>query len=75
MIDAPGGPFWWPEADRALFDSLKRSLRPDIPVVEMDVNVNDPAFARQCAETLLSQMQARNQNEPQPSLKAGLAID
>ena len=53
LIDAPGGPFWWPEADQAFVDALKRNLRPDIPVVEMDVNVNDAAFARRCAETLL----------------------
>jgi uncharacterized protein (UPF0261 family) len=53
MIDAPGGPFWWPEADQAFADALKKNLRPDIPVVEMDVNVNDAAFARRCAEALL----------------------
>jgi uncharacterized protein (UPF0261 family) len=57
MIDAPGGPFWWPEADQALFDSLRRRLRPDIPVIEIDANVNDAEFARQCAETLLASMQ------------------
>lgn len=54
VIDAPGGPFWWPEADRALCDSLREHLRGDIPVVEMECNVNDPKFARRCAETLLA---------------------
>ncbi len=58
MIDAPGGPFWWPEADQALLHALKTHLRPDIPVVEMNVNINDPAFATQCAETLLAHMRA-----------------
>jgi uncharacterized protein (UPF0261 family) len=53
MIDAPGGAFWWPEADHALFDGVKASLRPDIRVVEMDCNINDPAFAERCAECLL----------------------
>jgi uncharacterized protein (UPF0261 family) len=56
VIDAPGGPFWWPEADRALFDSLKENLRDDVPVVEMDCNVNDPEFSRRCAEALLAAM-------------------
>ncbi len=56
MIDAPGGPFWWPEADEAFVAALKGNLRPEIPVVEMDANVNDPAFARCCAETLLKSM-------------------
>lgn len=54
MIDAPGGPFWWPAANQALHDALKRGLRPDVPVVELDVNVNDPEFSRTAAETLLA---------------------
>jgi len=58
MIDAPGGPFWWPEADHAFAQSLKAALRPDIPVLELDCNVNDPEFARRCAETLLALMKA-----------------
>ena len=37
----PRRPFWWPEANQALFDALKKNLRPDIPVVEIDANVND----------------------------------
>lgn len=53
MIDSPGGAFWWPEADQALFEALKANLRADIPVRELDYNVNDPEFARCCAETLL----------------------
>ena len=56
MIDAPAGPFWWPEANRALFDAIKGTLRPDIPLIEMDANVNDPEFARRCAEVLLESM-------------------
>jgi uncharacterized protein (UPF0261 family) len=58
MIDTAGKAFWWPEADRALFDALKKNLRPDIPVVEMDCEVNDPAFAQRCAETLLANIAA-----------------
>jgi len=56
VIDAPGGPFWWPEADQALFDALKADLRPEIPVIEMDANVNDPQFARRAAESLLESL-------------------
>ena len=59
MIDAPGGPFWDPEADRSLFASLKGRLRADISRIEMDCNVNDPAFARCAAETLLGLMRCR----------------
>jgi uncharacterized protein (UPF0261 family) len=53
VISAPGGPFHDPAADAALFDALRNGLRPDIPVVVRDEEINDPAFARACAEALL----------------------
>lgn len=46
-------PFWWPEADAALFDAIKRHIRHDIPVVEIDANINDPLFAEATAAALL----------------------
>jgi uncharacterized protein (UPF0261 family) len=58
MIDSPGGAFWWPEADQALFQTLKQQLRPGIPVVELDCNINDPLFADQCAHHLLAHLHA-----------------
>jgi uncharacterized protein (UPF0261 family) len=56
MIDLEGKPFYLPEANQALFDNLKKNLRPDIPVVEMDCDINDPAFANGCAQALLADM-------------------
>jgi uncharacterized protein (UPF0261 family) len=53
MLDRPGGPFWWPDADGALFGSLKEHLRKDIPLIEMDRNINDEEFADACACRLL----------------------
>jgi uncharacterized protein (UPF0261 family) len=53
VISAPGGPFHDPDADAALFEALRNGLRPDIPVVVRDEEINDPAFARACAEALL----------------------
>lgn len=53
VISAPGQPFHWPEADQALFETLKANLRRDIPVNELDCNVNDPDFARAMADALL----------------------
>ena len=52
-IDAEGKPFWWPEADRALFQSLRQWLSPRVELVEMDCHINDPAFAQAAAEKLL----------------------
>jgi uncharacterized protein (UPF0261 family) len=53
IISAEGKPFHDPAADEALFGALKANLRPDIPVKELDLEINDPIFARACAETLL----------------------
>jgi hypothetical protein len=32
---------------------LKQNLRSDIPLIEMDAEINDPAFAERCARTLI----------------------
>lgn len=53
MLDAPGQPFWWPEADQALFGAIKRHVRPDIPVYELDYNINDLEFADAVAAKML----------------------
>lgn len=60
QLDSPGGEFWWPEADRALFASLRQELRTDISVLELDANINDPEFSDCAAEELLRMMRARN---------------
>jgi uncharacterized protein (UPF0261 family) len=54
VISAPGQPFHDPVADRALFAALKRDAR--VPVLEYDLEINDPAFARACAAKLLELM-------------------
>ncbi|MCW1886409.1 Tm-1-like ATP-binding domain-containing protein [Luteolibacter flavescens] len=56
VISAPGQPFHDPAADRALFAALKRDAR--VPVLEYDMEINDPQFARACAEKLLELMRA-----------------
>jgi len=53
VISAEGQPFHDPAADAALFEAIKTHLRKDIPVVELDTVINDPAFAEACATTLL----------------------
>ncbi|GIP22054.1 Tm-1-like ATP-binding domain-containing protein [Paenibacillus sp. J22TS3] len=54
VISAEDQPFYWPEADEALFRSLKKNLRPGIPVAELDCNINDAPFAEFCAKLLLT---------------------
>lgn len=54
QLDSPGGEFWWPEADAALFDAIRSNIRPDIPVIELDLNINDPEFADHAANLLLN---------------------
>jgi uncharacterized protein (UPF0261 family) len=56
VISAAGKPFHDASADAALFGAIKHHLRKDIPVIEMNTEINDPAFARACAETLLAQL-------------------
>jgi len=56
MIDASEGPFWWPEADQALYDNLKTNLRKDIPLKELDFNINDSQFAEEVAQALLEML-------------------
>ncbi len=53
ILDSPGGEFWNPDADQALFDAIKRHARDDIPVYEIDANINDDAFAEAVTEKLL----------------------
>jgi uncharacterized protein (UPF0261 family) len=52
MIDVPGAPFHDPAADAALIRELKAGLRPDVEVVEMATDINDPVFATAMAERL-----------------------
>jgi uncharacterized protein (UPF0261 family) len=51
-IDAEGQPFHDPQADRALFSALREGLDPRVEIIEMDCNINDPAFAEAMAAKL-----------------------
>jgi len=52
-IDYPDQIFWWPEADQAFVDALKKHLRPDISVEISDKDINDPEFSKSAAIKLL----------------------
>lgn len=57
-LDAEGQPFWWPEADRALFQSIRNWISPDVKLVELDLHINDPAFATTAVRLLLDMLKA-----------------
>jgi uncharacterized protein (UPF0261 family) len=59
VISAAGQAFHDPAADAALFASLKANLRKDIPVRELDCNINDAAFAEACVSELLKHIAAK----------------
>ncbi|MDE4542411.1 Tm-1-like ATP-binding domain-containing protein [Thermoanaerobacterium sp. R66] len=52
-IDKEGMPFYDPEADAVLFETLKKHLKPSIEVRELNCNINDTEFAEAIANTLL----------------------
>ena len=56
MLDSPGGMFWEPAADQACYDAIKANVKPGIPVIEMDNNINDPEFSAKCATLLLEML-------------------
>jgi len=57
MLDSEGDRFWDPEADKACFDAIKKNLKPGIPVIEMNNNINDPEFSDKCTELLLNMLE------------------
>lgn len=53
-LDREGQPFHLPAADAALFDALRRDVKPPVELIEVDQHINDPAFAAAMAEKLLA---------------------
>ena len=58
MLDSPGGRFWDPEADAACYAAIRQNLKPGIPLIELDHNINDLEFADAIAKTLLGLLSA-----------------
>ena len=69
MIDAPGRPFWDPEADRALFDAITKAFRsgPQRKLVRLPHNVNDPAFADALVAAFREIAQPARREQPLPA--------
>ena len=55
-LDREGQRFHDPEADGELFDALRRNVGETVTLVELDLHINDPAFADAMAEQLLTHL-------------------
>ncbi|HEY3148266.1 MAG TPA: ABC transporter permease, partial [Dongiaceae bacterium] len=55
LLDAPGQPFWDPEADRALFNAIGANFRPggDRRLIRLPYNINEPPFAAALVDNFL----------------------
>ncbi|WP_151758053.1 Tm-1-like ATP-binding domain-containing protein [Dictyobacter vulcani] len=52
LLDVEGAPFYDPTADQALISNLKDHLNKDIEFHELEMDLNDPRFARAMASRL-----------------------
>ena len=55
-IDRPGNIFYYPEANKALFDALKKNLNSKIELLVDEHHLDDPQFAQRAADIFLSMM-------------------
>jgi uncharacterized protein (UPF0261 family) len=51
-LDAVGQPFWLPEADLALLQSVRNWISPGVVLSELDLHVNEQRFAREAVDVL-----------------------
>ena len=60
-LDTPDGPFFWPEADRALLDAFQTFGAANVRIEVLDCHINDDAFADRAVAILLASL--NNQTE------------
>jgi uncharacterized protein (UPF0261 family) len=60
MLDGDGQPFCDRAANQAMFDAIRNNLRPGIPFIEVDHNINDPEFAATAVEWIIQLIQQAN---------------
>lgn len=59
MIDTEGQPFYGPEEDAMLFETLKNNISPDAAdIMEIDAHINDDEFACTAAQKLIDLMES-----------------
>jgi uncharacterized protein (UPF0261 family) len=63
-VGSPGGVLHDPHANSALVEALRNRLRPEIPLHELDMAINEPAFADQAADTLAELLEGLGRAQP-----------
>ena len=59
-LDIEGGPFFDPDATAAFVEGLRSAVAPEVSVIEADMHINDPEFARaMVAEAMRCHREAR----------------
>ncbi|TBL75250.1 Tm-1-like ATP-binding domain-containing protein [Paenibacillus thalictri] len=53
ILGEEGQPFYDPQADGVLFSVMRNKLKPDIEIIEMDMAINESAFADKAVQLLL----------------------
>ncbi len=61
-LDAPGHPFWDPDADAALFSAISGTVRitANRQIIRVPNHINDPAFAAALAHHFRALHQSRS---------------
>jgi len=50
--DSEGGLFYDPEANKAFIEALNGNIEPQVEVIQLDMHINDPEFARKAVAVL-----------------------
>ncbi len=61
-IDRRGQPFFDPDADGSLFDTLRTHIGPNVKLLEVDRHINDPEFAAAIVDEFLKCVDASGLN-------------
>ena len=59
-IDVEGGTFYDPVADEALFEALRANLTDNVELHELELDINDPEFARAMVDKLMQFVEERS---------------
>ena len=59
ILDGDGQLFCDRQADQAMFDAIKQNVQPEIPIFELDANINDREFSDKAVEILIDMISQR----------------